>query len=215
MQFIEENPDNLPFAKDSKLTKSNERFAGLTKSKFKALMHLKYLHSLVEPGEAVGLLAAQSVGEPSTQMTLNTFHFAGFGAKNVTLGIPRLREIVMTASADIKTPTMLLRLLPTVTDECSAKFCKDVSRLTLGQIMDEVKVTERIAAKSAAAGYRRHKIYNIHLKFFTKDEYLEEYNVRPAQIEEVIERVFIKKLETAILRDLKKVHRKSKEDGGK
>lgn len=38
------------------------------------------MHSLVEPGEAVGLLAAQSIGEPSTQMTLNTFHFAGFGA---------------------------------------------------------------------------------------------------------------------------------------
>jgi hypothetical protein len=45
-----------------------------------ALMQLKYIHSLAEPGEAVGLLAAQAIGEPSTQMTLNTFHFAGFGA---------------------------------------------------------------------------------------------------------------------------------------
>ena len=44
------------------------------------LMKMKYQNSLVEPGEAVGLLAAQSIGEPSTQMTLNTFHFAGFGA---------------------------------------------------------------------------------------------------------------------------------------
>jgi len=74
--------------------------------KFRALMWLRYLHSLVHPGEAVGLLAAQSIGEPSTQMTLNTFHFAGVGAKNVTLGIPRLREIVMTASGKIKTPVM-------------------------------------------------------------------------------------------------------------
>jgi DNA-directed RNA polymerase I subunit RPA1 len=44
---------------------------------FQQLMELKYMRSLAEPGEAVGVLAAQSVGEPSTQMTLNTFHMAG------------------------------------------------------------------------------------------------------------------------------------------
>ena len=71
---------------------------------------LRYLKSMVDPGEAVGVLAAQSIGEPSTQMTLNTFHLAGHGAVNVTLGIPRLREILMTASADLKTPTMELPL---------------------------------------------------------------------------------------------------------
>ena len=48
----------------------------------------------------------QSIGEPSTQMTLNTFHFAGRGEMNVTLGIPRLREILMVASRSQKTPTM-------------------------------------------------------------------------------------------------------------
>ena len=47
-------------------------------------MNIKYMNSLVEPGEAVGLLAAQSIGEPSTQMTLNTFHFAGFGAVSIS-----------------------------------------------------------------------------------------------------------------------------------
>jgi DNA-directed RNA polymerase I subunit RPA1 len=51
----------------------------------------------------VGLLAAQSIGEPSTQMTLNTFHFAGRGEMNVTLGIPRLREILMSSGANIST----------------------------------------------------------------------------------------------------------------
>ena len=48
----------------------------------------------------------QSIGEPSTQMTLNTFHFAGRGEMNVTLGIPRLREILMVGSRNIKTPAM-------------------------------------------------------------------------------------------------------------
>merc|ERR1719285_1153913 len=60
----------------------------------------------VDAGEPVGILAAQSVGEPSTQMTLNTFHFAGRGEMNVTLGIPRLREILMVAGQNIKTPSM-------------------------------------------------------------------------------------------------------------
>ncbi len=55
------------------------------------LMELKFLRAAVAPGEAVGVLTAQSVGEPSTQMTLNTFHMAGRGEANVTLGIPRLR----------------------------------------------------------------------------------------------------------------------------
>ena len=44
---------------------------------------------MVFPGEMVGALAAQSIGEPATQMTLNTFHFAGVSSKNVTLGVPR------------------------------------------------------------------------------------------------------------------------------
>ena len=62
-----------------------------------------YESRLVSPGEAVGVLAAQSMGEPITQMTLNTFHNAGVAAKNVTLGVPRFEELI-NASKDIKTP---------------------------------------------------------------------------------------------------------------
>lgn len=78
----------------------------LEASKFKELIYLKSLKSCITPGDSVGVLAAQSIGEPSTQMTLNTFHFAGRGDMNVTLGIPRLREILMVASSNIKTPSM-------------------------------------------------------------------------------------------------------------
>ena len=85
---------------------SYDRFSN---EQFETLVQFKYMRSLAEAGEAVGLLAAQvvlstkfpplslsfslaqSIGEPSTQMTLNTFHFAGRGEMNVTLGIPRLR----------------------------------------------------------------------------------------------------------------------------
>ncbi|KAJ1927103.1 DNA-directed RNA polymerase II core subunit rpo21 [Tieghemiomyces parasiticus] len=63
----------------------------------------------VNPGEMVGTLAAQSIGEPATQMTLNTFHYAGVSSKNVTLGVPRLKEIINVAT-DIKTPSLTVLL---------------------------------------------------------------------------------------------------------
>ena len=67
---------------------------------------LMYKRALIAPGEAVGIIAGQSIGEVSTQMTLNTFHFAGVASKsNVTRGVPRLEEITKLTSA-IKNPSM-------------------------------------------------------------------------------------------------------------
>lgn len=68
-----------------------------------------YLHSLVDPGEPVGTVAAQSIGEPGTQMTLRTFHFAGVRELNVTLGLPRLIELV-DAKRVPETPMMEIHL---------------------------------------------------------------------------------------------------------
>lgn len=68
-----------------------------------------YEMSLVEPGEAVGTVAAQSIGEPGTQMTLRTFHYAGVAELSVTQGLPRLIEIV-DARNNPSTPTMKIHL---------------------------------------------------------------------------------------------------------
>ncbi len=68
-----------------------------------------YRRALVEPGEAIGIVAAQSIGEPGTQMTLRTFHYAGVREQNVTLGLPRLIEIV-DARREPSTPTMTIHL---------------------------------------------------------------------------------------------------------
>ncbi|KAL0366612.1 UNVERIFIED_CONTAM: DNA-directed RNA polymerase II subunit RPB1 [Sesamum radiatum] len=73
----------------------------------------RFLQSLVAAGEMIGCVAAQSIGEPATQMTLNTFHYAGVSAKNVTLGVPRLREIINVAKK-IKTPSLSVYLRPDV-----------------------------------------------------------------------------------------------------
>ncbi|MHC1587059.1 MAG: DNA-directed RNA polymerase subunit A'' [Candidatus Syntropharchaeia archaeon] len=69
----------------------------------------KYEEAKVEPCEAVGIVAAQSIGEPGTQMTMRTFHYAGVGAIYITLGLPRIIEIV-DARKDPSTPTMTIRL---------------------------------------------------------------------------------------------------------
>ena len=68
-----------------------------------------YVRALIEPGEAAGIVSAQSIGEPGTQMTLRTFHFAGVKEQNVTLGLPRLIEIV-DARKIPSTPTMTIYL---------------------------------------------------------------------------------------------------------
>ncbi|MEM1749280.1 MAG: DNA-directed RNA polymerase subunit A'', partial [Sulfolobales archaeon] len=68
-----------------------------------------YLNALVEPGEPIGTVAAQSVGEPGTQMTLRTFHYAGVRELNVTLGLPRLIELVDARKLP-ETPIMVIYL---------------------------------------------------------------------------------------------------------
>ena len=73
---------------------------------------INYKRALVAPGEMVGMIAGQSIGEVSTQMTLNTFHFAGVASKsNVTRGVPRIEEI-LSLSSEIKNPSLSVYLKP-------------------------------------------------------------------------------------------------------
>ena len=74
-----------------------------------AQVYVEYKATRVEPCEAVGVIAAQSIGEPGTQMTMRTFHYAGVAEINVTLGLPRLIEI-MDARKSPSTPTMTIYL---------------------------------------------------------------------------------------------------------
>ena len=73
---------------------------------------INYKRAIVTPGEMVGMIAGQSIGEVSTQMTLNTFHFAGVASKsNVTRGVPRIEEI-LSLSSEIKNPSLSIYLKP-------------------------------------------------------------------------------------------------------
>jgi len=84
----------------------------VTPDQFEAILNRvisEYQNTRIEACEAVGVIAAQSIGEPGTQMTMRTFHYAGVAEINVTLGLPRLIEI-MDARKEPSTPTMTIYL---------------------------------------------------------------------------------------------------------
>jgi DNA-directed RNA polymerase I subunit RPA1 len=117
-------------------------------------------------------------------MTLNTFHLAGHGAANVTLGIPRLREIVMTAAQKPQTPTMKLPLRETVSDEDCEAFIKQVSKLTLSEVVERVVVTERLSSRTSTDA--RLRKYTVLLEFYPPEEYSKEYALSPDQLHEAL-----------------------------
>ncbi|KAI5184396.1 DNA-directed RNA polymerase II subunit RPB1 [Nematocida homosporus] len=94
-----------------------------------------FLKAIVAPGEMVGTLAAQSIGEPATQMTLNTFHLAGV-ASTVTRGVPRLKEIINVAKT-IKTPSLILYLRDDLryTPEGAKKAQQEIERCYVRDVL--------------------------------------------------------------------------------
>jgi DNA-directed RNA polymerase II subunit RPB1 len=98
---------------------------GTIRSEFRA--------AIVNAGEMCGVLAAQSIGEPATQMTLNTFHNTGIGAKNVTLGVPRLNEILNVAK-QIKTPSLNIQLKVEDDKKEASDLMSKIEYTTLGDI---------------------------------------------------------------------------------
>lgn len=179
---------------------------------FTNLARVRYMRSLVEPGEAVGLLASQGVGEPSTQMTLNTFHLAGHGAANVTLGIPRLREIVMTAARKPATPTMNLPLREHVESSDADTFVKHVSRLTLSEVVEKVTVTERLSGKNADANNSRVRRYTVLLNFYPPEEYTEEYKITRDQLHDSLCTSFADRIKREIVGQLRTAIKAKEQD---
>ena len=106
-----------------------------------------YDFSLVEPGEAVGTLAAQSIGEPGTQMTLRTFHYAGVAELNVTLGLPRLIELV-DARRSPSTPVMTIHL--DARHRRSGGKAKEVAQRLTYTVIDDIIQSAKIDLRKDA-----------------------------------------------------------------
>jgi len=84
-------------------------------------------------GTAVGALCAQSIGEPGTQMTLKTFHFAGVASMNITQGVPRIKEII-NASKNISTPIIETELEVNTDPEFARRVKGRIEKTTLGEV---------------------------------------------------------------------------------
>nr|XP_054764131.1 DNA-directed RNA polymerase I subunit RPA1-like [Lytechinus pictus] len=202
---------------DSRLPTSKDIDGTEDETKLKSLMYSKYQRALCEPGEAVGLLAAQSIGEPSTQMTLNTFHFAGRGDMNVTLGIPRLREILMVASANIKTPSMTIPFInPDISAKKIGRIRRQLGRVHLSNVLEDIDIWETYEFPSAHDHYR---VYKIRLNFLPHIDYKDDHNATPSSILSYIETTFLKQFLEIVkrkMKDLKKANfalsKKSKSD---
>ncbi len=111
MNLFEEFKDELPKSVLDLIKDESESKKLTQKQTKEVLTRTKeaYERSKIEPGEAIGIITAESFGEPGTQMTLNVFHFAGVAEANVTLGLPRLVEI-FDARKEISTPSMNIYL---------------------------------------------------------------------------------------------------------
>ena len=99
-----------------------------------------YQRAMIEPGEAAGIISAQSIGEPGTQMTLRTFHFAGVREQNVTLGLPRLIEIV-DARKIPSTPMMVVYLdkKRRTSRDKAQEVATNITHTTLGDIASSIE----------------------------------------------------------------------------
>ena len=96
--------------------------------------------SKVEPGQAVGIVTAQSIGEPGTQMTLRTFHFAGIRERNVTLGLPRLIELVDARKKPV-TPTMDIYLdkESKTSREKAIEIARNILQTKVSSVIDNIE----------------------------------------------------------------------------
>ncbi|KAJ3587391.1 hypothetical protein NHX12_010989 [Muraenolepis orangiensis] len=172
------------------------RHSGLDSDSLRHLLNYKWQRSLCDPGEAVGLVAAQSIGEPSTQMTLNTFHFAGRGEMNVTLGIPRLREILLLATAKIKTPMMSIPVLGHIAAQTRANTLrKRLTRVCLAEVLQRVEVTEKLRIKCSS---EKLQTFNITFHFLPPERYQDDKILSPQQILHFMETRFFKLMLDAI-----------------
>ena len=106
------------------------------------VIFLKFKQAIVHPGEMVGVIAAQSVGEPTTQLTLNTFHNVGVASKsNVTRGVPRIEEILrLTKNPKNPSLTITLKSLDAQNQDRAMKYANMVEHTCLQDVVKSVQI---------------------------------------------------------------------------
>jgi len=152
-------PENLLKEVDENLPKK------ITKKKVEKIMEEvfnEYKATLIEAGECIGLVSAESIGEPGTQMTLNTFHFAGVSEMNVTVGLPRIIEI-LDGRKTISTPTMEIYLKePYNKGKDIKQIAQSIKETTFKEVISEISLN--IANSSIDIELDKEKVDFLNLK---------------------------------------------------
>lgn len=197
-----------------KFMASDKRFNGdkndpttINKKKFRNLFYAKYFESMAVPGESVGIIAGQSIGEPSTQMTLNTFHLAGHGGANMTLGVPRLKELLTTRNTSVS--SMVLEFKDANIAKLKAKqFSRMMQRVSLLELLKSITVVEQknILGDNSKPlqPERRFRVYEIELILEDLKAIKFAFGINKARIDHILEQVFKPKFDNTLRKTLKK-----------
>ncbi|MBC7081075.1 MAG: DNA-directed RNA polymerase subunit A'' [Thermoplasmatales archaeon] len=173
-KFLEEKNEYLPDSIIKEIAQKIEE-NGLEK-KMNKLVELaieEYNESIVDPHEACGIVAAQSIGEPGTQMTMRTFHYAGVAEINVTLGLPRLIEIV-DARSEPSTPMMNVYL------EGMYKVNKEKAK----EIANKIEITRLIDVADVEA-----EISNMRVAVIPDKKAMERKGIKISEVIEALNKV--------------------------
>jgi len=211
-QYKNKIPDKILETETKEATKRK-----LSKHQFASLLEKikeKYEYTKINPGEAVGIVTAESFGEPGTQMTLNIFHFAGVAEVSVSLGLPRLIEI-FDARKEIKTPAMEIYLkkpynrdvkkvrkiassiketkLEDLTSEFSINLTKLQVEISLNKKrMSELGITERFLIKSLSTSLKNTSIRQAKDKIVLKAKAKENELMETYKLKEKAKEAYIK-----------------------
>ena len=185
--------------------KEFEQAHKVTRKEFAKIMNLKFIASMASPGEAVGVVAAQSVGEPSTQMTLNTFHFAGRGEANVTMGIPRLRELLMAAS---RKPTLPVMTMPLRKDKMAKKYADRLAsrlhKVTFAELVQDLSCETRLYTDAPSDGCKA-RVCEVKVTMRCPDEFSKaKGSVTFEEMEACFKETYLAEVYAIIKKDCKK-----------
>ncbi|RJQ21010.1 DNA-directed RNA polymerase subunit A'' [Candidatus Woesearchaeota archaeon] len=191
---LEEFQEKLPL----KLLDEIEALAPASKLKKVAKKVLEeYEAARIDAGEAVGLISAESIGEPGTQMTLNTFHYAGVAEMNVTMGLPRIIEI-LDGRKSISTPSMEIFLKsPYNKGEKIREAALQIKETKLGDVVSEYGMN----------------IVDLKIELKFSAERIKELGLTPAAIGKVIEKPLASDAQVKVEGDGLTLRLKEKEEG--
>ncbi|KAF9600283.1 hypothetical protein IFM89_005869 [Coptis chinensis] len=164
-KFLDLDENNVEKNDPSFLEKIAANVSGISLKQLEVFLDTcidRYHLKRIEAGAPIGVIGAQSIGEPGTQMTLKTFHFAGVASMNITLGVPRIKEIINGAK-NISTPIITAEL-ESKENVTSARIVKGrIEKTVLGEVAKSIKMELTSRQASIVVSLDAERIQALHL----------------------------------------------------